>query len=94
LPVVLYGCETWCLTLRGEYRLRDLDNGVLRKIFGLKREAVTGNRRRMHNNELHDTYSSPNVIRVTEWWMRLAAGVAYMRGFGGETWRKKTTAKT
>jgi hypothetical protein len=64
LPVVLYGCETWSLTLREEHRLRVLENGVLRKIFGPKREGVTGEWRRLHNEELNDLYSSPNIIRV------------------------------
>jgi hypothetical protein len=59
LPVVLCGCETWSLTLREEHRLR-----VLRRIFGPKREEVTGEWRRLHNEELNDLYSSPNIIRV------------------------------
>jgi hypothetical protein len=58
LPVVLYGCETWSLTLEEEHRLRDFENRVLRKIFGPKRE------RELHNDELHSLYSSPNIVRV------------------------------
>jgi hypothetical protein len=55
-PVVLYGCETWSLTLRGEHRLRVFDNGVLRKIFGPKRENLTGEWRRSHSEEINDLY--------------------------------------
>jgi hypothetical protein len=64
LPVVLYGCEVWSLTLREEHRLRVFENRVLRGIFGPKREGVTGEWRRLHNEELNDLYSSPNIIRV------------------------------
>jgi hypothetical protein len=63
LPVVLYGCETWSLTLREEHRLRVFENRVLRKIFGPKRDEVTGRWRKLHE-ELHGLYSSPNIIRV------------------------------
>ncbi|KAJ4428432.1 hypothetical protein ANN_24469 [Periplaneta americana] len=63
LPVVLYGCETWTLTLREEHRLRVFENKVLRKIFGAKRDEVTGEWRKLHNTELHALYSSPDVIR-------------------------------
>jgi hypothetical protein len=64
LPVVLYGCETWSLTLREGQRLRVLENMVLRKIFGLKKDEVTGGWRELHNKELHDLYSSPSIIRI------------------------------
>jgi hypothetical protein len=57
LPVVLYACETWSLTLREEHRLRVFENRVLRRIFSLKRDEVTGERRTMHNEELHNLYS-------------------------------------
>jgi hypothetical protein len=56
LPVVLYGCETWSVTLREEYRLRVFENRVLRRIFGPKRDEVTGEWRRLHNEELNDLY--------------------------------------
>jgi hypothetical protein len=62
LPVVLYGCETWSLTLREEHRLRVFENRVLRKIFGPKREE-DGSWRKLHN-ELHSLYSSPNIVRM------------------------------
>jgi hypothetical protein len=64
LPVVLYGCETGSLTLRDEYRLRVFENRMLRMIFGPKRNEVTGEWRRLHNEELNDLYSSPNIIRM------------------------------
>jgi hypothetical protein len=64
LSVVLYGCETWSLTLRDEQRLRVFENRVLRRIFGPKRDETTGEWRRLHNEELNDLYSSPNIIRV------------------------------
>jgi hypothetical protein len=64
LPVVLYGCETWSLTLREERRLRVFENRVLRTIFGPKRDEVTGEWRKLHNKELHDLYSSPSIIRI------------------------------
>jgi hypothetical protein len=64
LPVVLYGCETWSLSLREERRLRVFENRVLRRIFGIKRDEVTGEWRKLHNEELHDLYCSPNTIRV------------------------------
>jgi len=64
LPVVLYGCETWSLTLREERKLRVFENMVLRRIFGPRRDEVTGEWRRLHNEELNDQYSSPNIVRV------------------------------
>jgi len=64
LPVVLYGCETWSLTLREERRLRVFENRVFRRIFGPKRDEVTEEWRKLHNEELNDLYSSPNIVRV------------------------------
>jgi hypothetical protein len=64
LPVVLYGCETWSVTLRYEHNIRALQNTVLRKIFGPKRKEVTGEWRRLHNEKLYDLHSPPNIIRV------------------------------
>ena len=64
MPVVLYGCETWSLTLREERRLRVFENTVLRGIFGPKRDEVTGEWRKLHNEELNDLYCSPYIVRV------------------------------
>jgi hypothetical protein len=63
LPVVLYGCETWSLTLREECRLRVLENRILRRIFGPKRDE-NGKWRRLHNEEFHILYRLPNIVRV------------------------------
>jgi len=64
LPVVLYGCETWSLTLREERKLRVFESMVLRRIFGPRRDEVTGEWKRLHNEELNDLYTSPNIVRV------------------------------
>jgi hypothetical protein len=64
LLFVLYECETWSLTLREQHRLRDFENRALRRIFGPKRDEVTGKWRKLHNKELHDLYSSPSIIRI------------------------------
>jgi hypothetical protein len=80
-PVVLYGCETWSLTLREEHRLGVFEKRVLRGIFGPKREEVTGEWTKLHNEELRDLYSSPRIIRITkERKMRWARHLAGMRG--------------
>jgi PAS domain-containing protein len=64
LPVALYGCETWSLVLREEHRLRVFGNRVLRRIYGLKRDEMTGKWRKLHIEELHDLYASPSIIRI------------------------------
>jgi hypothetical protein len=64
LSVVFYGCETWSLTLKEENRLRVLGNGVLRGIFGLKRYELIGGLRKFHKEELHNTSSWPDIIRM------------------------------
>jgi len=64
LPVVLYGCETWSLTRQEERKLRVFENMVLRRIFGSRNEEVTGEWRRLHNEELNDIYVSPNIVRM------------------------------
>ena len=66
LPIVLYGCETWSLTQREERRLRVFENMVLRVIFRPKRDEVTGEWRKLHNEELNDLYCSPSIFLVIE----------------------------
>jgi hypothetical protein len=64
LPVVLYGCEIWSLTLREEHGLKVFDFRVLRRIFGLKRDEIIGCQIKLHNEELHNLYFPPNIIRT------------------------------
>ncbi|KAJ4445250.1 hypothetical protein ANN_07051 [Periplaneta americana] len=79
LPVLLYGCETWTLNLREEHRLRVFENKVLRKVFGAKRDEVTGEWRKLYNAELHALYSSPDIIRnIKSRRLRWAGHVARM----------------
>jgi hypothetical protein len=66
LSVVLYGCKTWSLTLREERRLRVFENRVLRRVFGPKRDEVTGEWRKLHNEKLNDLYPLPNIVRVVK----------------------------
>jgi hypothetical protein len=63
---ILYGCGTWSLTVRKEHRLMMCENRILRRIFGLKRDVVIGGLRNLHNEELHNLYSSPSVIRMIQ----------------------------
>ena len=93
LPVVLYGRENWSFTLREDRRLRMFENRVLRRIFGPMRDEVTWEWRTLHNEELYDLYSSPNVIldiksrikRLTGHVARMGDGRGAYTEFGGET---------
>jgi hypothetical protein len=78
LPVVLYGCETWSVTLREEHGLRVFENGVLRGIFGPKRGEVMGEWRKLHSGELHNLYSSPDIRQIKSRRMRWVGHVARM----------------
>jgi hypothetical protein len=66
LPLVLYGCETWSLTLMEVHRLKVFENRVRRRKFGPKRNEVTGGWRKLHNEELHNLYFSSSVSRMIE----------------------------
>jgi hypothetical protein len=96
----LYGRETWSLTLREEHRLRVYENRVLRRIFEPKRDEVTGEWRKLHNEELHNLYSSPRIIRQVKANEVGGAcdthgnGEKNVQGFGGKARRKETTRKT
>ena len=91
MPVVLYGFATWFVTLSEEYRLRVFKNRMLRRILGPKRGEVTGERRRLHNQQLYDLYCSPNIIQVIKsrkmrWAVNLARvgrGEVYTRFWWG-----------
>jgi len=79
LPVVVYGCETWSLTMREERWLKVFGNRVFRRIFGSKRDELTGERRKLHNEKLNDLYCSLNTVRVIKSKrMRWAGHVACM----------------
>ena len=85
LSVVLYGCETWSLTLREEFRLRVFENRILRRIFGPKRDE-NGKWRRLHNEKLHSLYRSPNIVRVIKCRrLRWAGHVARMEEYRKDT---------
>ena len=78
LLVVLYGCETWSLTFREECRLRVFKNRVLRRIFGPKRDEIRGEWRKLHNEELNDLYSSPNMRLIKSRMMKWVGHLAHM----------------
>jgi hypothetical protein len=87
LPVVLYGYETWSLTFREESRPRVFENRVLRRIFGPKRDEVTRECRKLHNEELNDLYCSPSIVRlIKSRRMRWAGHVARMGERRGVDW--------
>ena len=77
-------CEIWSLTLREERRLRVFESRVLRRIFGPKRDDLTGEWRKLRNEELNDLYSSPNIVKVIKWrrirWAEHAARIGERRG--------------
>ena len=93
MPVIPYGCETWSLTLREEHRLRVFENRVLRRVFGPKRDEVTGEWRKLHNKELSDLYSLPLYYaggKIKKNGMGGACGTygggeRFSQGSGGET---------
>jgi len=90
LPVVLYGCETLSLTFREERKLRVFENMVLRRIFGPRKDEVTGERRSLHNEELNDLYSSLNIVKVIKSrrtrWAGHVARMGEKRGCIGSWW--------
>jgi hypothetical protein len=102
LPVVLYGCETWSLTLREEHRLRVFENMVLRRIFGPKRDEMIGGWRKLHNEELHNLYCSPSIIRIIKSRRMIWGRACSTNGgeeeriydFGEKSRRKETTRNT
>ena len=80
MAVVLYGCETWSLTMREERRLWVFENRVLRRIFGPKRDKITGEWRKLHNEELNDLYSSLYIVQVIKMWAGYVARMGESRG--------------
>jgi hypothetical protein len=88
LPVVLYGCETWSLTLREEHKGSVFENRVLRMIFGPQRDEVTEEWRKFHNEELRDLCSSPSIIRIIK--LKLMRWTGHLARMG----RKMTACRT
>ena len=93
LPVVLYGCETWPLTLREERKLRVFENMVLKRIFGPRRDQVTEEWRRLHNEDLNDLYASPNIVLVIKsrrtGWAGHVARMGEVRRCIGSWWENR-----
>jgi hypothetical protein len=101
LPVVLYGCETWSLTIKEERRLKVFENRMLGRVFGPRRVEVTGEWRKLNNEELNDLYYLPNIVRVVNSRrMRWAGHVArlgrrkFVQGVGREILGKEPIGKT
>jgi hypothetical protein len=97
--VVLYGCETWSLTLRKEHGLKVFENVVLRRIFGPKKDEVTGEWRNLHNEDLRDLYSSPSIIRIMKsrkmrWAVYVARRGERVWVIGGKARSEETARKT
>ena len=90
MPAVFYGYETWSLTLRQERKLRVFENMVLRRIYGSMSDGVRGEWKRLHNEELNDLYSSPNIVRVVKSrimrWAGHVARTGEERGCIGSCW--------
>jgi hypothetical protein len=86
--MVLYGCEIWSLKLREEHSLRVFQNRVLRRIFGPNRDEVTGGWRKLHNEELHNLYSSPSIIRIIHSKRMRCAGHVARMGEKGKTCKR------
>jgi len=86
LPVVVYGCETWSLTLREVHRLKVFENRVLKRIFGPKRDEVSGEWRKLHNEGLNDLYSSPHIVRVIN--LRRMTWAGHVACIGERLWPK------
>ena len=87
MPDVLYGCGTWFFTLREKRMLRVFENRVVRRIFGPKRNEVTGEWRKLHNEELNNLYSSPNIIWVIKSKRMPWAGHVTCMGGRGEVYK-------
>jgi hypothetical protein len=85
--VVLYGCETWYLTSREEHRLAVFENRVLNWIFGPRRDEVAGDWRKLHNEELHDLYSLPSIIRI------MKSRRMRWEGYVARTWEKRKACR-
>jgi hypothetical protein len=87
LPIFLYGCETWSLTSREEHMLGVFENRMVRRIFGPKMDENVGGWRKLHNEELHTLYSSPNIIRMIDEMGRACSMYEgeeeFIQGFGG-----------